>query len=83
MTNYELEKVAQMVAGYVVEALKNDNELLDAINPPKFMGIEQAAEFLGIPINTIYAKVMDIPHVKCGKRLVFSDRELTRWMKQQ
>jgi hypothetical protein len=80
MTTYEMQQIAKMQAQYLAEALKSDPELLDMMFPPKFMGIDEASVFIGIPVNTIYAKIGEIPHKKVGKRLIFTDRGLTRWI---
>ena len=82
MTDYELKKISQMVAENLVKALKEDDELLDLIFPPKMLTLPEAAKFLGMPQNTLYHKVSTIPHAKIGKRLIFSDRGLTRWIKR-
>ena len=80
MTDYECRKIAKMQSEYLIKALKEDDELLDLMYPPKFMGIEEASVFTGIPVNTLYQKVCEIPHSKIGKRLIFTDRALTRWL---
>lgn len=80
MTDYECRKIARMEAEYIVEALKKDDELADILYPPRFMGLKEAAEFCCLPENTIYAKIGQIPHSKIGKRLIFTDRALTRWL---
>ena len=83
MTEHEMRKIAKMQSEYLVEALKQDESLLDLMFPPKFMGIEEASLFTGIPVNTLYAKIDEIPHQKVGKRLIFSDRGLTKWINGQ
>ena len=83
MTDYECRKVARYQAEYLAEILKTDSELLDLLYPPRFMGIEEAAMFCSLPMKTLYNKIGEIPHEKVGKRLVFSDRGLTRWMKRK
>ena len=83
MTEYEIRKVAKLQAEYLAEALKSDAELLDLIFPPKCMNIEEASEYTRIPVGTLYQKVDEIPHRKVGKRLVFTDRGLTRWMNRE
>lgn len=83
MTEYECRKIAKMQAEYLVEALKNDEELLDLMFPPKFMGIDEAAAFVGLPKSTLYQKISQIPHTKQGKRLIFTDRALSRWVKKK
>lgn len=82
MTNYEIEKIARMQAEFMASKLRADSELLDLMFPPKCMNIEEAAEYTRIPIGTLYAKVSEIPHMKVGKRLVFTDRGLMRWMQR-
>lgn len=83
MTDYEIKRLARLQAQYLVEALKTDEELADALFPARMMGIDEASEFLGIPKETIYKKIGQIPHEKVGKRLVFTDRGLTRWVKRK
>ena len=83
MTDYEMKRIAKYQAEYLVQAIKQDDELLDLMFPPKMMGIEEASEFTGIPVNTLYQKIGQIPHSKVGKRLVFTDRALTRWIKRK
>lgn len=82
MTDYEMRKIAKMQAEYLADALKQDDELLDLMYPPKYMNIEEASEFTRIPVDTLYKKVREIPHEKVGKKLVFSDRGLTRWIRR-
>lgn len=72
-----------MQAEYLIEAMKKDDELLDLMFPPRLMSIEEASEFTGIPVGTLYQKISQIPHEKVGKRLVFTDRGLMRWIKRK
>ncbi len=83
MTDYEMRKIAKLQAEFLVKALKEDDKLLDLMYPPRFMSIQEASEFTGIPVNTIYQKIDEIPHEKVGKRLVFTDRGLVRWVKRK
>lgn len=83
MTNYELEKMSKRTAENLVVLLKTDSELLDLVFPPRLMGIDEAAEYTHIPKDTFYKACPQIPHMKVGKRLIFTDRELIRWMKRQ
>ncbi len=82
MTDYEMRKIAKMQAEYLVSALKEDEELLDLMYPPRYMNIEEAAEYLRMPVGTIYNKIKEIPHEKVAKRLVFTDRGLNRWVRR-
>ena len=83
MTEHEMRKIARMQAKYLATALKEDAELMDLMFPPRCMSIEEAAKFTSIPVGTLYQKIDEIPHEKVGRRLVFTDRGLTRWMKRQ
>ena len=83
MTNYELRKMSLQTAKDFAEILKTDEELLDLLYPPRFMGIEEASAFSNLPVKTIYNRINEIPHIKQGKRLVFTDRGLTRWLKRK
>lgn len=49
MTDYELKKQAKLTAMYLVEAIKADSELMDVMFPPKYLDIEEAADFLKMP----------------------------------
>lgn len=82
MTNYELDKLAKGVAKYLAEEIKKDDELLDTIFPPKTMDIKEAASFLKMPLSSLYQKVGIIPHLRTGKRLLFTDRGLMRWLQK-
>lgn len=83
MTDYELKKQAKLTAMYLVEAIKADSELMDVMFPPKYLDIEEAADFLKMPVGTLYHKIDEIPHTKIGKRLMFSDRALVRYVERQ
>ena len=83
MTDYELQKLSKLVAKNLVQSIKDDDELADIVYPPRYMSIQEAAEYIRIPLNTLYQKAGEIPHEKVGKRLIFSDRALTRWIKRR
>ena len=80
MTNNEMDMIAKKQAEYLVAAIKADTELQDLLFPPRLMSIEEAADFLRIPVATLYCKINSVPHRKFGRRLLFSDRELMRWI---
>lgn len=79
----------------VIEARLNNIEtlLLDLKHQPKEQGkqsqadqlltIQQASELLNLSVPTIYGLVsrLEIPCMKKGKRLYFSQQELTNWVK--
>ena len=80
----------------LVEALKpylkelvNDavSELSEQVKPrsPAPFSVEQAAEYLGIPVGTLYQLTHQkaIPFHKVGRRLRFFQDELDSWMKKK
>jgi len=83
MTDYELQKLSKLVAKNLVQSIKDDEELLDELYPPRYMSIQEAADYLCIPLNTLYQKAGEIPHQKVGKRLLFTDRGLSRWVRRK
>ena len=83
MTDYEMRKIAKYQTEFLVQSLKEDDELLDELYPPRYMSIKEAADYLNLPVNTIYAKIREIPHEKVGKRLLFTDRGLSRWVRRK
>lgn len=83
MTEYEMRKIAKMQADYMIAALKEDEELLDIVFPSRYLNIEEAAVFINSTVGTIYHKLDEIPHSKNGKRLVFSERALVRYIERQ
>lgn len=80
MTNYEMKEIAKMQAQYIVEALKNDDELLDLMYPPRLLDVKEAAAYLHISIDRLYHIIEDVPHFKNGKKLLFSERALLKWL---
>lgn len=82
MTNNELERLADLVANNIIQAIKKDDELLDRVFPSRLMDSAEAAEFLRIPHNSLYQFSRQIPHRKIGKRLLFFERDLVNWVKK-
>lgn len=83
MTSYEMRQMADMIANSLAERLKDDDELLERLYPSKPMSIDEASEWLGIPVGTLYQKKDEIEHSKVGKRLVFTKRSLSKWLKSK
>ena len=52
--------------------------------PEQFLTVEEAAEFLKLAVPTIYSKVSkrELPVMKRGKRLYFSQNELMGYLKE-
>jgi len=47
----------------------------------KFMSVQQAAQFLGVSVKSLYSWVHQrrIPFRKAGRRLLFLESELVEW----
>ena len=50
--------------------------------PPRLMGIDQVAAYLGLSPHTVYRFVSQrkIPHVKIGKLVKFDHLEIDKWI---
>ena len=61
--------------------IKNGDELNKDVD--QLLTIQQASEMLNLSVPTLYGKVhfAEIPVCKKGKRLYFSKKELTEWVK--
>jgi len=59
------------------------SDLKDQIKADSFLNVDEAARFLGLSKNTIYSKVSknELPVMKQGKRLYFSEEELSSYIK--
>ncbi len=70
----KLENIEQLLLKMIPTQANNSEELLT---------IKQAANFLNLSVQTIYAlnSKQKIPSMKKGKRLYFSKQELTAWIK--
>lgn len=68
----------------LIEEAVNNSRHGPRMKEKKLLSIEEAAEFLSIPQNTIYQFTSKriIPFIKLGRRLVFDKEELLEWVKQ-
>lgn len=81
MTTKEMQEIAQMQAKYLADALKSDEELLDLMFPPRLMDVKEAADYLHMSVDRLYHIIEDVPHHKIGKKLLFTERSLMKWVK--
>lgn len=70
MNAVELKSLAR----YIVDEMESRGLIED-----KYMSIEEASDLLHIPVNTLY-KSKKIPRRKVGKRLLFSQRDVFKWL---
>lgn len=53
--------------------------------PPRLMGIDQVAAYLGLSPHTVdrFVSQRKIPHVKIGKLVKFDHLEIDKWISSQ
>lgn len=83
--NVPLSKLEPIFKRWIKEAqseIKQSN-VSATEQPEQFLTIQEAAEFLNLAIPTIYSKVSkrELPVMKRGKRLYFSLKELTEYLR--
>lgn len=71
MTGTELKSLAS----YIVDEMESRGLLKD-----RMMDIVEVSEYLHMPISSIYQS--KIPRRRVGKRLLFSERDLQKWMRK-
>lgn len=47
------------------------------------MNIQEASQYLHIPLNTLYKRYQDIPHLKIGNRILFCKKRMNEWLEEQ
>lgn len=84
-SNLSLEKLPQAVELLIskVDNLQSLIEKQPTKQADEFLTIEETASFLSLSLPTIYSKVSrrELPHMKKGKRLYFSKKELSEYLK--
>lgn len=80
MTTTEINAIAMKTAEILKTSIMNDPKMLDYIFPAEFLDVDEAARYMRIKKATLYGKIDEIPHRKQGKRLVFSKRELAKYV---
>lgn len=71
----KLESIEQLLLNRKEQQAKEPTE--------KLLTVQQAAEFLKLSVQTMYSKVSrgELPVMKRGKRLYFSEKELIEYLK--
>ena len=79
----EFETLIQNSVERAIKALNSQQPEPTAL-PDQLLTIQQAAELLHLSVPTLYSKVSkrEIPCMKQGKRLYFSQKELVEYLKQ-
>ena len=81
ITTITKTEIQQLVEGAVQKALKEKSTSKKS-DQDAFLGVEEAASFLGIAKATLYGKCSKllVPHFKQGKKLYFRQSELTDYL---
>ena len=83
LSDYQLRKISRFCVEHFVELLKKDHDLQIIMYPDDLLNIDEASEYLRIPVGTIRHKMDEIPHEKVGKRVLFTKRSLRLWASQK
>ncbi len=87
LTFEQLPKAVTMLTQQVSELkqllLESRQPNTSISQPEQLLNIQQAAEFLNLTVTTMYTKVSkgELPVMKRGKRLYFSQTELLEYLK--
>lgn len=71
MTNNELKSLAT----YIVNEMESRGMIQD-----RYMDVVEVSQFLHMPISSVYQS--KIPRRRVGKRLLFSEREVRKWLSE-
>jgi excisionase family DNA binding protein len=84
MSSVPLRQLQTMIGIAVREAIKEiPSPAYNATPSDRLLNIREAADFLSLTVPTMYSKVSkgELPVMKQGKRLYFSQKELTDYVK--
>lgn len=84
MTSVNLNSFIERVAIRTVQLLQQKTEQQSILPKEQFLTIQQASELLNLSVPTLYSKVSkgELPVMKRGKRLYFSQTELLNYIKE-
>lgn len=71
MTTNELKSLAT----FIVDEMESRGMIQD-----RYMDVVEVSQFLHMPISSVYQS--KIPRRRVGKRLLFSEREVRRWLSE-
>ena len=83
--NVPLSKLEPIFKRWIKEAQSEIEQpkFANTEKPEQFLTIQEAADFMSLSVPTMYSKVSrsEIPVMKRGKRLYFSLKELTEYLR--
>jgi excisionase family DNA binding protein len=83
-TEFTEAEIRQIIREEVRAVLYNEDGQVAGTDQEGFINLDQAAEFLKVAKQTLYARTSagTIPFVKKGKRLLFKKSELAAWLNE-
>ena len=64
----------------ILDAVVSVREVLNLIESDRYLDLKEAAEYLPLSERTIRQHLNEIPHFRCGRKIVFKKSELDQWM---
>ena len=64
----------------LLSAVVSVREVLGYLEADRFMDLKETVEYLPLSERTIREHLNEIPHFRCGRKLVFRRSEIDRWM---
>ena len=64
----------------LLSAVVSVREVLGYLEADRFMDLKEVTEYLPLSERTIREHLNEIPHFRCGRKLVFRRSEIDRWM---
>ena len=77
-----ITNISERVTANILQAITREST--GAQSTENLLSVKDAAQFLNLTVPTIYNKVSrgELPYMKRGKRLYFSDEELMAYLKR-
>ena len=74
----ELDTLASQIASHVLEHLG------ELAQEPRYMGMEEAAEYMSLPVGQLRKLVQAkrIPHLRPTRRIIFDRQDIDVWMRR-
>ena len=64
----------------LLSAVVSVREVLGYLEADRFMDLKETVEYLPLSERTIREHLNEIPHFRCGRKIIFRRSELDRWM---
>ncbi len=75
-----LDEIQMSKQEQILDGVVSVREILFYLQTDRYMDLKEAAEYLPLSERTIREYLNEIPHFRCGRKIVFRRSELDRWM---